>query len=963
MKTTLHTITRRLLLLALLPAAALPIGAYDFYANGLYLNETNNSYGGYFHSVVTYGPVKYHGNKTIPRGVWAPNDTWRLVDSVGDDAFRDCDKLTGVTFDEYIKKIGNNAFKNCIKLTTVDLPSISLGTGAFEGCICLENINFTGALSSIGDRAFKDCGIQKINLPASILSIGDQAFCNCPELRIIEIKIGESTISIGEKAFMGCNNLDTIKILGSTPPIVEDISAFDDDQYNNTVVLVSQKAIIKYYINDIWARFDNIQALDYDTEQDGLCFKKTSESTVSVVKITESANVNGIVSIPATIVYDGKPMSVASIGKNVFRSCNEITQVNCPATIKEIGEGAFRDCSNLIKVYIPDSVTHIGKCAFANCVKLTNSGGKGVVEVGDSAFAGCSQLQYPALANNIRRIGNNAYENCNLYDFRFNGILEIGDNAFKGSSINNLYFPSSLQNIGDGAYSYCNSLKEVVIEQRLSPIEFGERVFAGCGNLKTIVSHSIIPPQVIGTNIFEPSQNQQIRIFVPHSSVNSYRASEVWSCFSNYSAISIDFCVNSINYAFNGSGTVKVTYPDAYAGAHYYDSVDIPSTITFMDNTYIVNSIGDNAFNGSLVREVTIPNSVKVIGANAFCYSSLHTFNCNDSLESIGNYAFVQSGINSIYIPKTVKKIGSLAFNVCEYLSSIIVDDENPFYDSRQNCNAIIRKSDNTLLMGCKSSFIPESVTAIADSAFYGSPGPYTLEIPASVTNIGLLAFTASGVTQVTIPGTMKTVPQYSFAGANLKKVIMLDGIQKIDQMAFSINESLEEIVIPNTVDTIKLGAFSHCFALEELTIPNSVKVIEPMAFIWCKSLKELHLGSGLETIGDWAFNCETPFNHAIENIYCTATTPPIMLCDDCFESSYSTSTLYVPESSIDKYKTAYGWKKFFQILPIDESGINGVPVDPAVEVKRQRYNLMGQPVGDDYHGIVIENGKKILVE
>ena len=194
MKTTLNTITRRVLMLALLAAVALPVGAYDFYANGLYFNETNNSYGGYFHSVVTYGPVKYHGNKTIPRGVWAPNDTWRLVDSVGDDAFRDCDKLTGVTFDEYIKKIGNNAFKNCIKLTTVDLPSISLGTGAFEGCICLENINFTGALSSIGDRAFKDCGIQKINLPASILSIGDQAFCNCPELRIIEIKIVESTI-------------------------------------------------------------------------------------------------------------------------------------------------------------------------------------------------------------------------------------------------------------------------------------------------------------------------------------------------------------------------------------------------------------------------------------------------------------------------------------------------------------------------------------------------------------------------------------------------------------------------------------------------------------------------------------------------------------------------------------------------------------------------------------------------
>ncbi len=520
MKTTFHTFTQRALLLALLAAAALHASAYDFKEGRLYYNkiEYNGNHTDYVS--VTYGPTKYKGDIEIPKYIRYT----MFVIMIDEDAFRDCINLHSIVMSDYVMHISNHAFSGCTGLTSLDMPAKVLGPSAFEGCVKLETIRIANTVNEIGNSAFKDCGAKRI-----------------------EIRLGENMLSIGEKAFMGCNNLDTIKLLGSKPPIVEDISAFDDIHYNNTVVLVSQNAINKYYKNIIWSRFDNIQALDYDTEQDGVCFKKTSASTVSVVNITEAANVNGVVSIPSTIVYDGKPMSVASIGKNAFRSCNGITQVNCPATLKEIGEGAFRDCIDLKKVYFPDSITHIGKCAFANCTSLVNSGGKGVIEVGDSAFAGCSQIQYPAFANNIRRIGNNAYENCTLYNFRFNGILEIGENAFKGSTIKNLYLPSSLQKIGNGAYRDCNSLKTVVFEQRLSPIELGEKVFAGCGNLKTIVSHSTIPPQLIGTNIFESSQNQQIQIVVPHSSVNSYRASDVWSCFSNYSAMSIDFCINSIN--------------------------------------------------------------------------------------------------------------------------------------------------------------------------------------------------------------------------------------------------------------------------------------------------------------------------------------------------------------------------------------------------------------------------------
>ena len=151
---------------------------------------------------------------------------------------------------------------------------------------------------------------------------------------------------------------------------------------------------------------------------------------------------------------------------------------------------------------------------------------------------------------------------------------------------------------------------------------------------------------------------------------------------------------------------------------------------------------------------------------------------------------------------------------------------------------------------------------------------------------------------------------------------------------------------------------------MKSLNIPNSVESIGWQAFYQCESLENLTLGTGLTYLGSGAFNCSWPYSvHAIDTITCYATTPPPMDNYYTFESSYASAVLYVPEESIELYRNDENWKRFFTILPIEESGINYVAVDPAVEGKRQRYNLMGQPVGDDYKGIVIEDGKKILVK
>ena len=116
----------------------------------------------------------------------------------------------------------------------------------------------------------------------------------------------------------------------------------------------------------------------------------------------------------------------------------------------------------------------------------------------------------------------------------------------------------------------------------------------------------------------------------------------------------------------------------------------------------------------------------------------------NYSVTSIGDLAFRDCfSLTSITIPKNVTSIDYYAFLGCSALTSIQVESDNSVYDSRDNCNAIIETSTNTLIRGCKNTIIPTSVTTIGVEAFNCASGLLSLTIPSSVTSIGHDAFEA----------------------------------------------------------------------------------------------------------------------------------------------------------------------------------------------------------------------------
>ena len=233
-----------------------------------------------------------------------------------------------------------------------------------------------------------------------------------------------------------------------------------------------------------------------------------------------------------------------------------------------------------------------------------------------------------------------------------------------------------------------------------------------------------------------------------------------------------DFEVDGIYYNIKSSSdmTVEVTYRGDYDYTYwdeYSGAVTIPESVTYNGSIYSVTSIGSYAFYDcpgltsieigncvtsigssafykcSGLTSVVIPNSVTSIGVSAFYYcEGLTSVVIPNSVTSIGDYAFSGcSGLTSIEIPNSVTSIKDCAFYGCSGLTSLVVASDNPVYDSREGCNAIVKTSSNELVVGCKSTIIPNGVTSIGACAFYGCSGLTSVEIPNSVTCIGISAF------------------------------------------------------------------------------------------------------------------------------------------------------------------------------------------------------------------------------
>ena len=252
------------------------------------------------------------------------------------------------------------------------------------------------------------------------------------------------------------------------------------------------------------------------------------------------------------------------------------------------------------------------------------------------------------------------------------------------------------------------------------------------------------------------------------------------------------FTVNDLNYQVNPDG-VSVTVTGHVDGYNATGALDIPASVNHEGTDYAVTTIGNTAFMYDFyLTSLTIPNSVITIEEGAFAYCQGFTGDLvipnsvvtiepsafmicfgfdgdlilGNSLTTIGDYAFNScDGLHGVLnIPSNVESIGLDAFRYCKF-GGITVDPANAVYDSRGNCNAIIRTNTNELVTGCVNTVIPNSVTAIGENAFCGIEAMTSVQIPESVTTIGAGAFAfCFGLTgDLTIPNSVQTIGSGAF--------------------------------------------------------------------------------------------------------------------------------------------------------------------------------------------------------
>ena len=244
------------------------------------------------------------------------------------------------------------------------------------------------------------------------------------------------------------------------------------------------------------------------------------------------------------------------------------------------------------------------------------------------------------------------------------------------------------------------------------------------------------------------------------------------------------------------------------------------------------NAIIETATNKLLhgCKNTVIPSSVTSIGDRAFMdCSGLTSISIPSSVTSIGNSAFYGcSGLTSISIPSSVISIGSSAFIWCSGLTTITVDADNSVYDSRNNCNAIIKTATNELISGCKNTVIPSSVTSIGGNAFYGCSGLTSISIPSSVTSIGNFAFYGcSSLTIISIPSS----------------------VTSIGESAFTNCSSLTSISIPSSVISIGNSAFSNCPSLTSVTCKSSTPPSLGEVVFWATPISTLYVPVGSRSV------------------------------------------------------------------------------------------------------------------
>ena len=921
--------------------------------------------------------------------------------SIGTCEFEFCENLSSIIIPENVETIGKEAFFGC-NLSRIHIPKKvrKIGEKSFVLDILNEitvekdnpvydsRNNCNAIIETKSNTLVLGCG--KTTIPDGITAIGDEAFYLCGALT--SLILPESVMSIGKLAFYECYALSSINI----PKGVTFIDAYAFESCRKIKSITLPEGLIE--IGDAAFSGTGIESVTIPAKLKNINGNPFSSCNLTSIKVNVNnpyydsrGGCNAIMERQSNKLVIGCKMTVipnnaTAIGDEAFANCN-IRSIDIPSSVKTIGNKSFRLCNNLEQVIIPEGVEILGEWAFYDCKRLTTI----------------------TLSSTITKIGYESFRECPLRSvvLKMKNPVPISDYIFTSREKAILYVPAGcgekyrnascwkdFKNIVEGDLPERNiihfadlSVKDICVKnwdvdddgelskeeaaavtdlgtvfRQTNIISFDElqyftgltRISAGvffyCDALETIT----FPPTIMSIGEIAFKNCKKMSGIVLPSSVESILDDAFANCES-LDEIIIPQNVTAIgSYAFSNCTQLR--------------HIDIPQNVT---------AIGSYAFsNCTQLRHIDIPESVRKLGNNAYSScTALETVVMNEGLECIGDEAFYDcASLKSIVIPKTVNSIGNSIVGHCSQLAEIKVAPNNDVYDSRDNCNGIIKTADNELIQACRSTkipntittissyafrdcislktvFIPASVSSIKEEPFYGCETLVSINVdpanavydsrdncnavinsksnelmygcmgtvvPTSVKSVSIQAFyRCKGLESIVIPEGVISIGDYAFHGcSNMSKISLPESLTILGSSVFFRCHGLTSIQLPSKLKVISPWTYGECKGLVNISIPETIVKIEASAFSGCSNLKSVSIPLSVKSISESVFEkCIK-----LESVVVNNPVPP-SISNNTF-SNNGAIILYVPKGCRESYLSAENWRYFGQIREM--TGVRG---------------------------------------
>ena len=825
-----------------------------FYVNGIYYQLTGNM----IDEVQVDDGKNASGNVVIPEKVTFSGQVFHVID-IATQAFKDNKQIKSVSLPNSITYINNSTFENC-SLKEIDIP---------------------GSVETIGNRAFFASGLEKITFHEGLLHIGDEAFAqgaknsyssryddkplNC------EIIFPNSLLTIGECAFKA--NTKVPKIIIPEGVVSIGANAFEACYSITHIELPNSLQSLKGLFHGCW----------------GLRTVKLPSNLGQMGNVM----LGGFFDDCRSLVSVDIPEGVTIISEGMFRGCESLTSISLPLSITEIQKEAFQGCKKLQSILLPENVSILGKDAFSRCSSL-----KSVYSESPAPPNMNNGMAFPEMLNQVtiyvKRNSLQNYKEAN-YWAEINDIRVIEQiPCVTPSFVFTEDYTLVIQSQTEGAtiyYTTDGSEPSNLSQKYTAPIPVNKndilfRAIAICdgyenSSLSEFTTKFVAKvPTVAISNDFTVTITGD-NINAPHISKEVYYYQYRLSWAKPYTGSQTSWKSEYIAY----DGPFSIDIPQKEKGSWWYLSVkstregwdesnETLYEIPVLDSPYFSfdqeqKKLSLSYNNPNAIVYYTLDGSTPTIGSNH--YESPIIIDRSHTLKS---FAVCDGYIDSPINEQTITFPTPLSFaveGVTYQLSDSSLVNEVEIINGTKITGDLIVPETVTF------DGITYTVIGVGKDAFRANHNISSVILPNTICYIAEGAFCqCSLITEIDIPGSVKSIGYEAFFGTSLKKVVFHEGLQYIGKSAF-IGERYNggpvqiehAIIFPSTLKYIGGRAFYGNKKIPSITLPEGLEIIEDDAFGGCSLITSISIPSTVKTIRGAFSGCSNIESVEFRGQYC----------------------------------------------------------------------------------------------